>query len=87
MGSSQLSFHPAAYRHDIERADTVHAVDHTVAVRHLDPEPPDRPDTRVLYIGPNRNGHLLEIVTIPTDTGEIVIHAMNLRPSTQTAYL
>lgn len=87
MASSEVTFHPAAYRHDIDREDAEHAIHQAVTIRHLDPEPPERPDTRILYIGPNRHGQLLEIVTLPTDTGEIVIHAMNLRPSIRTAYL
>ncbi len=38
-------------------------------------------DGKVLYLGPDRAGNLLEIVSvIRTDGTEIVIHAMRMRP-------
>ncbi|MFZ1273969.1 MAG: hypothetical protein WAQ51_00995, partial [Candidatus Microthrix parvicella] len=48
----------------------------------LAPEPPARPAERILVIGPARDGQLLEIVYLTTDTGYRVIHSMKLRPST-----
>lgn len=38
------------------------------------------PPWRVLYLGPDRAGNLLEVVTIERDDGsELVIHAMRMR--------
>mgnify|MGYP003555794564 CR=1 FL=1 len=49
-------------------------------------DPPERPDERVLVIGPSRSRLLLEIVCIPSDTEHRLIHSMKLRPSTRADF-
>ena len=72
----------SAYRHGIDRDDTIHALINRIQAWPLAPEPPARPAERILVIGPARDGQLLEIVYLTTDTGYRVIHSMKLRPST-----
>ena len=56
-----------------------HAIDHAVVVVDLEPEA-DPP--RVLAIGPDEAGNLLEIIWLEfLDRPPIVIHAMTLRRS------
>ncbi len=41
----------------------------------------DEADDKALYLGPDRAGNMLEIVTVVRDDGtEIAIHAMPMRP-------
>ncbi|MGY6499314.1 MAG: hypothetical protein ACXIVQ_00235 [Acidimicrobiales bacterium] len=50
-----------------------HAIRHALAVGES--------DDRVLYLGPDRAGRLLEVVSVARDDGtEIAIHAMAMRP-------
>ncbi len=51
-----------------------HAIEHALAVAEAD-------DSKVLYLAPDRAGHLLEVVSVARHDGtEIVIHAMPTRP-------
>ncbi len=77
----------SALRHGVGHADTLHALSHAVGSWPLAADPPDRPDERVLVIGPTRSGLLLEIVCIPSDTEHRVIHSMKLRPSIRAEFL
>ena len=41
----------------------------------------DQDDAKVLYLGPDAAGNLLEVITVlRDDTTELVIHAMKMRP-------
>jgi hypothetical protein len=63
----------SARKHGIGDADIVHAVQHALAVGEQD-------DGKVLYLGPDRAGNLLEVVSVTRGDGtEIVIHAMHMR--------
>lgn len=73
-----MRVHEAALKHGIARDAIEHAVRHPLAVVDLDPEA-DPP--RVLSIGPDHAGALLEVVSLVLDDGTLVIHAMRLRPS------
>lgn len=42
---------------------------------------------RYLTAGPDRAGSLLELVVLDTGEGELTIHAMKLRPSTEQELL
>ena len=58
-------------------ADMRHAVAHHLHELELDEDEPPR---RVLYLGPDRAGNLLEIVVIARDDGsELAIHAMKMQ--------
>jgi hypothetical protein len=52
----------------------VHAVEHALTAGEQD-------DGKVLYLGPDRAGNLLEIVAVVREgESEVVIHAMRMRP-------
>jgi len=68
-----VEIYASARRHGIADDDIVHAVQHAMAVGEQD-------DAKVLYLGPDRAGNLLEVVSVARDDGtEIVIHAMAMR--------
>jgi hypothetical protein len=71
-----MEIHRTARKHGIAAADLRHAVDHALYAGDLEGEGP----LRVLYIGPDRAGNLLEVVAIERDDGsELAIHAMKMR--------
>lgn len=87
MSEPVYLFSRTAFHHDIEEADTLHALRNAIGQWPLDAEPPERPDVRLLNIGPARNGQLLEVGVIPSHTSHQVIHSMKLRPSTRALFL
>ncbi len=61
----------------VPEADVCHAVVHHLCQRTLDDE---GPPWRVLYVGPDRAGALIEVVVIERDDGsELAIHARQMR--------
>jgi len=62
-----MEIHSEARKHGIADADIEHAIEHPMSL-----EPQD--DARLLYLGPGRNGALLEVVKVVGP--ELVIHAM-----------
>jgi hypothetical protein len=71
--------HRSAHRHGIDDAGILHALDYALTVIDLEPES-DPP--KVLAIGPDHAGNLLEIVWLElADDVNLVIHAMLLRPT------
>lgn len=70
---SHVDVYSSARKHGIADVDIAHAVDHALAVG-------EQEDSKVLYLGPDRAGNLLEVVSVLRDDGtEIVIHAMHMR--------
>lgn len=69
-----MEIYESARKHGVSDEDIRHSVEHAVVVA-------DEDDTgKVLYLGPDRAGNLLEIVTaLRDDDTEIVIHAMRMR--------
>ena len=61
----------SALKHGVTYADILHVVDHALGAAEQD-------DGKVLYLGADRAGNMLEVVTRDDDT-EIVIHAMRMR--------
>lgn len=58
-------------------ADIRHAVAYCLYEGELDE---DQPPPRMLYLGPDRAGNLLEIITLERDNrSELAIHAMKMR--------
>jgi hypothetical protein len=54
---------------------SIHAIEHAMAVG-------EQVDGKVLYLGPDRAGNMLEVVSVLRDNEtEIVIHAMRMRRS------
>jgi hypothetical protein len=68
-----VEIYRSARTHGIADDDVLHAVEHALAVGEQD-------DGKVLYLGPDRAGNLLEVVSVMREDGsEIVIHAMRMR--------
>ena len=63
--------HPSARKHGSADADINHAIEFARTVReHED-------DDRILYLGPDAAGNMLEVITVrEADDSELVIHAM-----------
>ena len=73
-----MEIHRSAYKHGLDDGEILHAIGHAVTVIDLEPEA-DPP--KVLAIGPDTAGNLLEIIWLELAGGsQIVIHAMALRP-------
>jgi hypothetical protein len=72
-----VEVHRSARRHGVADQDIRHAIEHPVVVADIDP---DADPPKMLAIGPNRAGNLLEVVVL-TLAGDklLVIHAMPLR--------
>lgn len=63
----------SARKHGIDDLDIVHAIEHALAIGEQD-------DGKVLYLGPDRSGNLLEVISVlRDDETEVVIHAMRMR--------
>ncbi len=68
-----MEIYRSARRHGIVDEDIVHAIEQALATGEQD-------DGTVLYLGPDRAGNLLEVVSVRRDDGtEMVIHAMRMR--------
>jgi hypothetical protein len=68
-----VEIYASARKHGIDDLDIAHAVDHALATG-------DDDDGKVLHLGPDRAGNLLEVVSVLRDDGtEIVVHAMRMR--------
>jgi hypothetical protein len=73
-----VDIHRSARRHGVSDADIRHATDHPLVVVDLDP---DADPPKVLAIGPDRAGNLLEVIVLElADARLLAIHAMSLRP-------
>ncbi len=74
-----VEVHQSARRHGFANAAILHAVVHALVVADLEP---DADPPKVLGIGPDPAGNLLEVIWIELEEGvELVIHAMRLRPT------
>jgi hypothetical protein len=70
-----VEIHRSARKHGVDEPDTLHAIEHALAYEDAG-ENPDR----LLVIGPDRAGNLLEVVVLTTSEGHgLVIHAMPMR--------
>jgi len=68
-----VEIYRSARKHGVAEADMLHAIEYALAAGEQD-------DGKVLYLGPDRPGTLLEVVTVVCGDGEeIVIHAMRMR--------
>ena len=72
-----VEIHRTAHKHGIDDDTIRHAIDHTLVLVDLDP---DSDPPKVLAIGPDRAGNLLEVIWLElADDANLVIHAMRLR--------
>jgi hypothetical protein len=68
-----VDFYASAGKHRIARSDIKHAVQHAFVAAEDE-------EGKCLYLGPDRAGNLLEVVSVLRDDGsEVVIHAMRMR--------
>lgn len=75
---NSVSIYDSALRHEILRDDILHAHDYALGFSAFDSA---RGQARLLIVGPDRAGNLLELIGIPKDEMElVVIHAMRMRP-------
>jgi hypothetical protein len=71
-----VEIHPSARKHGISDEDIQHAVEHALVVAESEED-----TDKVLYLGPDRAGNLLELIAVlRTNEPELVIHAMPMRP-------
>jgi len=69
-----VDIYESARKHGIGDDDIRHAVTHALVVAD------EQGTSKVLYLGPDRAGNVLEIVTVlREDDTEVVIHAMPMR--------
>lgn len=73
-----MEIHRSARRHGVADDDIENGYRHAVSWVELGDDP-----ARYLVVGPDQAGNLLEPVVVDTRDGELVIHAMALRRSTQ----
>jgi hypothetical protein len=72
-----VEIHRSASKHGVNDDDVLHAVEHEMVSIDLDP---DADPPKVLVIGPDSAGNLLEvIVLVLAEDWMIAIHAMKLR--------
>ena len=68
-----MDIYESARKHGVSDDDIEHAIFHALVAREDD-------EGKVLYLGPDRSGNLLEVVTVQrVDQNEVVIHAMPMR--------
>lgn len=67
----------SARKHGVDDADMLHALDNPIRYREQEYDG----EIRVLVIGADRTGRLLELVLVPADEPTRIIHADILRPS------
>lgn len=74
-----MEIHSSARRHGVSDEDIRHACDNALVVVDLDP---DSDPPKVLAIGPDRAGNLLEVIVLELEADHLLaIHAMPLRPA------
>jgi hypothetical protein len=80
-----LEVHPGRPKHKIGKSRAQYVIDNPFVVFRI-PAPDDHSDDRILYLGDDETGRPLEIMTVPIEDGELVIHAMDLRTKYRSAY-
>ena len=74
-----MEIHESARRHEVDDDDIQHAAAHPLVVVELDP---DGDPPRILVMGPDRSGNLLEVIALELAGDRLLaIHAMTLRAS------
>ncbi|MGH8911024.1 MAG: hypothetical protein ACRDVD_00810 [Acidimicrobiia bacterium] len=72
-----MEIHRSAHKHGIDATTIRHALEHAITVVDLEP---DADPPKVLAIGADPAGNLLEIIWLELEGFNLVIHAMHLRP-------
>ncbi len=76
---------PSRPKHKIGKSGVRHVIDNPLVVFRV-PAPDGRSDDRSLYLGDDETGRALEVLTVPLEDGELVIHAMDLRAKYRSIY-
>ncbi len=71
-----MEIRPAARKHGVDDADIQHAWANAMRLVEYDYKGEDR----LLIIGPDRHGRLLELVAVPVQAPTRITHADRLRP-------
>lgn len=72
-----VEVHRSAKKHGVSGDDVLHAIEHELVSFELDP---DADPPKVLVIGPDTAGNLLEVIVLVLAEGRMIaIHAMKLR--------
>ena len=66
----------SAFKHGVAEADILHAYANAVRLVEIEQHGEDR----LVVIGPDRAGNWLELVAVPADEADRIIHADRLRP-------
>jgi hypothetical protein len=76
----QIRWAKSAGKHRISRARSRHVV-RTAETIIREPAPEDSPleDDRIVFLRPDPNGVMLEVVAIEIEYGLLIIHAMKMR--------
>ncbi|MEK7252558.1 MAG: hypothetical protein AAB198_04845 [Actinomycetota bacterium] len=61
-----MEIHPAAYNHQVDKSTILHALRHALTIIDLEP---NADPAKVLAIGPDHAGNLLEIIWIELADG------------------
>ena len=64
---------PSARKHGISDDDMRHALRNPIRVTDVD-------DGLTMFVGPARDGTLLEVGAVDSDSGPVIVHAMLARP-------
>lgn len=75
-----MKFMNSASKHGVERADAFWAVEHAMLFKPSFQRSRlvDMPDS-ALFVGPDRNGRLIEIMAVRLEDEIIIFHAMSAR--------
>jgi hypothetical protein len=77
----EIRWAKSAAKHRINRARSGHVA--RTAERILrEAAPRDSPlkDDRIVFLGPDQNGVMLEVIGVEIEEGLLIIHAMKMRP-------
>jgi hypothetical protein len=77
----QIRWAKSAAKHRISRARSGHVVRAAeTIIREPAPEDSALEDDRIVFLGPDPNGVMLEVVAVEIEHGVLIIHAMKMRP-------
>ena len=77
----EIRWAKSAAKHRINRARSGH-VARTAETILREAAPPDSPlkDDRIVFLGPDPSGVMLEVIAVEIEEGLLVIHATKMRP-------
>jgi hypothetical protein len=83
----RYSWAQSATKHGITQTRTQHVIEHCGLPFVVPPQPPDRPDERLLFLGEDDTGETLEVLAVELLDGRLrVIHSMPMREQYRQLY-